>query len=79
MCASAVFPELDGATETMTYPIEDTGFIHWIGDVETQLLRLHGVGIKDLGLSRLSLGRFYYAGISTFAFLDHARHLLVRP
>lgn len=76
MGASAVFPGLNGASETMTYPIEDSGFIHWVGDVETQLQRIHGVNLKELGLDRLSLGRFYYTGTSTFAFLDHIGRII---
>lgn len=76
MAASTGFPNCDGAKETMTYPIEDTGFTHWIGDIETQLRLSHGLSTKDLGIDRLSLGRFYYAGISTFAFLDHVAGLI---
>ncbi|HIJ64083.1 MAG TPA: hypothetical protein HPQ04_15430 [Rhodospirillaceae bacterium] len=71
-----VFPGRDGAKENMTYPLEDTGFTHWIGDIETQLRLSHGVSTKDLGMNRLSLGRFYYAGITTFAFLEHAARLI---
>ncbi len=53
----------------MSHPLEDGGFTLWQGDLETQLKRLHGTSLKELGLSRRSLQERYYAGTSVFAML----------
>lgn len=63
----------------MTYPLEDGGFILWHGDVESQLKRLHGVTIKELGYDRRALAERYYAGDSVFGFIDHIAGMLGLP
>lgn len=54
----------------MTHPLVDPGFTIWHGDLETQLKRIHGVGLKDLGVDRRSLQAAYYAGDNILAVLD---------
>lgn len=54
----------------MSHPLEDGGFTLWQGDLETQLKRMHGMTLKDLGLPRRALQERYYSGTSVFAMLD---------
>ena len=63
----------------MTYPLEVGGVILWHGDVESQLKRLHGVTIKELGYDRRALAERYYAGDSVFGFIDHICGMLGLP
>lgn len=54
----------------LAHPLEDTNFTHWRGDLETQLKRLHGVNLRDLGIDRRSLQDRFYSGESLFTALD---------
>lgn len=63
----------------MSFPLEDTGFTLWYGDLETQLKSLHGVTAKELGLDRHSLAARYYAGDTVFGFIDHIAGMLGMP
>lgn len=56
--------------QQMSHPLEDGGFTLWQGDLETQLKRIYGVSLKELGLARRMLQDSYYGGTSVFAMLD---------
>lgn len=65
----------------MSYPIEDAGFTLWLGDLDTQLKRFHGVTSKELGIQKRNLLDRYYTGESVFSALDSISrvHLLKVP
>lgn len=62
------------AENKMSYPLFDSGFTHWYGDLETQLKRYHGTSIKELGLTKRFLADEYYEGQSIFTVIEHLRY-----
>jgi hypothetical protein len=54
----------------MSYPLVDSGYTMWCGDLDTQLKRLHGFTARELGFDSRSLVKRYYAGESIFSIID---------
>ncbi|CAA6603887.1 conserved hypothetical protein [Rhodospirillaceae bacterium LM-1] len=54
----------------MGYPLFDSEFTNWQGDLETRLKEGFGRSIRDLGVEGKTLLDHYYAGVSVFGMLD---------
>ena len=54
----------------MSYPFEDSGFTLWHSDLDTHLMRSHGVTSQQLGVDRRQLQDRYYGGDSVHVALD---------
>lgn len=54
----------------MTYPLFDSEFTHWQGDLDTRLKDGFNCSIRELGVEGKTLVEHYYAGVSVFGMLD---------
>lgn len=54
----------------MPYPLFDTEYTNWQGDLETRLKDGFGRTIRDLGVEGRTLLDHYYAGVSVFGMLE---------
>jgi len=54
----------------MTYPLFDSEFVNWQGDLETRLKDGFDRSIRDLGVEGKTLLDHYYSGVSVFGMLD---------
>jgi hypothetical protein len=52
------------------YPLFDTGYTTWKGDVEAYLFRILGHSLRDLGFSERELLARYHHGVSPFSLLE---------
>ena len=58
-----------------SYALFDTGYTLWKGDVDTQLSRLRGAGLRDLRLAERELLHHYHRGVSAYRMVED----LIRP
>ncbi len=52
------------------YPLFDTNFLFWRGEVEAMLAGRFGLGLKPLGILERDLLRRYHAGLSAVRVAD---------
>ncbi|MDO8606516.1 MAG: hypothetical protein Q7R40_08275 [Phaeospirillum sp.] len=53
-----------------SYPLFDTGYTLWKGDVDTQLRQLLGVSLREIRVSERELLHHYYRGVSAFRVVE---------